>query len=159
MLSAHDRASTSSEISDLWTTDDSRDGSGFRTVAGLRDYGWLEFEGQTLGPKVEELRVFADLPELIDEPIDIVSDLDREDPDRTLLEARGWRFREPGEVAEPEAFRAFVFGSAGEFSVAKGGYVGTRCGWFSDRAACFLAAGRPVIPQATGFPVRTESMH
>ena len=44
-----------------------------------------------------------------------------------------------------------ILSSAGEFSVAKGGYVGTRCGWFSDRSACYLAAGRPVILQATGF--------
>jgi hypothetical protein len=44
-----------------------------------------------------------------------------------------------------------VTGSLGEFSCAKGGYVGTRCGWFSDRSACYLAAGRPVVLQATGF--------
>src|SRR5262249_20596203 len=44
-----------------------------------------------------------------------------------------------------------VAGSAGEFSCVKGGYAGTRCGWFSDRSACYLAAGRPVVLQATGF--------
>lgn len=54
-------------------------------------------------------------------------------------------------MAEPESFRAFVCNAAGEFSVAKGGYVGTSSGWFSDRSACFLAAARPVILQATGF--------
>jgi hypothetical protein len=44
-----------------------------------------------------------------------------------------------------------VTGSAGEFSCVKGGYAGTHCGWFSDRSACYLAAGRPVVLQATGF--------
>jgi glycosyltransferase involved in cell wall biosynthesis len=44
-----------------------------------------------------------------------------------------------------------VCSSAGEFSCAKGGYVGTKCGWFSDRSACYLAAGRPVVVQETGF--------
>jgi glycosyltransferase involved in cell wall biosynthesis len=44
-----------------------------------------------------------------------------------------------------------VSGSAGEFSCAKGVYAGTRCGWFSDRSSCYLAAGRPVVVQATGF--------
>ena len=48
-------------------------------------------------------------------------------------------------------YRDLVAGSAAEFSCAKGGYVGTRCGWFSDRSECFLAAGRPVVLQSTGF--------
>jgi hypothetical protein len=54
-------------------------------------------------------------------------------------------------VSTPERFRAYVAGSLAEFSCAKGGYVGTRSGWFSDRSACYLAAGRPVILQSTGF--------
>src|SRR5262249_13336825 len=136
---------------DLWSTRDDGGCGPCRTVAELRDYGWLEFEDQNLGPKIEELRAFAALPELTGERVEIVSDLDADDPDRVPLEARGWRFRTPGETADPESFRTFVLGSAGEFSVAKGGYVGTRCGWFSDRSACFLAAGRPVVLQATGF--------
>ena len=139
-------------VMELWADDERLcAGRRFGTVAGLRDYGWLEFEGETLGPKMEEMRAFAALPRLIGQPIDIVSDLETGDPDRALLEAHGWHFREPAEVAEPESYRAFVLSAAGEVSVAKGGYVGTRCGWFSDRSACFLAAGRPVILQATGF--------
>jgi hypothetical protein len=136
---------------DLWPRSDVGTGSWFGTVAGLRDYGWLEFEGATLGPKIEELRAFSALPSRVGERIELVSDLDPDDPDRRALEADGWAFRSPDDVAEPETFRAFVLSAAGEFSVAKGGYVGTRCGWFSDRSACFLAAGRPVILQATGF--------
>src|SRR5262249_2171810 len=54
-------------------------------------------------------------------------------------------------ASTPTLYRSYVAGSLGEFSCAKGGYVGTRCGWFSDRSACYLAAGRPVILQATGF--------
>jgi hypothetical protein len=48
-------------------------------------------------------------------------------------------------------FRDYIAGSRGEFSCAKGGYVGTHSGWFSDRSAAYLAAGRPVVLQATGF--------
>src|SRR5438132_1323285 len=51
----------------------------------------------------------------------------------------------------PSAYRDFVFGSAGEFSCAKSLYVGLTSGWFSDRSACFLAAGRPVVLQDTGL--------
>src|SRR5262249_10260822 len=36
-------------------------------------------------------------------------------------------------------------------SVAKNGYVQGRSGWFSERSACYLAAGRPVVVQDTGF--------
>jgi len=35
--------------------------------------------------------------------------------------------------------------------VAKDQYVRLNTGWFSDRSACYLAAGRPVITQETGF--------
>ena len=38
-----------------------------------------------------------------------------------------------------------------EFGIAKSGYVASRCGWFSDRSVCYLASGRPVIAQDTGF--------
>ena len=51
----------------------------------------------------------------------------------------------------PAAYREFVRGSKAEFGVAKSGYVESRCGWFSDRSACYLAAGRPVITEDTGF--------
>jgi len=136
---------------DLWSTTTTAPGCSFTTVAGLHDYGWLEFEGRALGPKMEELRLFAELPARVDEQFEVVTDLDVDDPDRRALAERGWKLRPTSDVAEPESFRRFVLDSAGEFSVAKGGYVGTHCGWFSDRSACYLAAGRPVILQATGF--------
>jgi hypothetical protein len=44
-----------------------------------------------------------------------------------------------------------VSASLGEFSVCKNGYVATNCGWFSDRSAAYLASGRPVVMQETGF--------
>jgi len=138
-------------VLDLWSGDNRVPRGRFGTVAGLGDYGWLEYEGRVLGPKIEQLRAYAALPELVGQPIDVVADLDAGDPERDELVARGWHFRSPADVSTPEKFRDFVLESAGEFSVAKGGYTGTGCGWFSDRSACFLAAGRPVILQATGF--------
>jgi len=44
-----------------------------------------------------------------------------------------------------------VRGSKAELGIAKSGYVRSRCGWFSDRSAAYLASGRPVLAQATGF--------
>ena len=51
----------------------------------------------------------------------------------------------------PDAYRRFIQRSWAELGVAKSGYVEARSGWFSDRAACYLASGRPVIAQDTGF--------
>jgi len=54
-------------------------------------------------------------------------------------------------VHTPASYRQFIQGSKAEFGVAKSGYVAARCGWFSDRSICYLASGRPVIAQETGF--------
>lgn len=138
-------------VLELWPRDPAPTDAGFSTVAGLRDYGWLEFDGALLGPKIEELRKFRRLPGLVGEELALVAELDRDDPDRSELERDGWLLLPPDRVQTPTQFRDFVRSSAGEFSVAKGGYVGTHCGWFSDRSACYLAAGRPVVLEATGF--------
>jgi hypothetical protein len=51
----------------------------------------------------------------------------------------------------PDSYRAYIQRSRGEFTVARDQYVRPNTGWFSDRSACYLAAGRPVITQETGF--------
>jgi hypothetical protein len=123
----------------------------FTTVADWRGYGYLEFEGQVLGPKAEEFRKFIDLPRLAGEPVGVALNIDREDPDLPLLGSSGWVVESPDVVSDPARYRDYVAGSRGEFSCVKGGYAGTNGGWFSDRSACYLAAGRPVVLQATGF--------
>ena len=54
-------------------------------------------------------------------------------------------------AASPATYRNFIQGSYAELGVAKAGYALSRCGWFSDRSACYLASGRPVLAQDTGF--------
>jgi hypothetical protein len=137
-------------VLDIWDSH-TRPGPHLGTVAGWRDYGWLEFEGSLYGPKAEEFRKFLPLPGMIGEELQIVTDLDPEDPERLELEEHGWMVLPTSRVAGPAQFQRYVLGSAGEFACAKGGYVGTRCGWFSDRSSRYLAAGRPVVLQATGF--------
>ncbi len=123
----------------------------FTTVGAWRDYGYLEFDGQILGPKVEEFQKFLDLPRHAGEQLELTLAIDEDDPDREMLREYGWRLEDPALVGTPELYRAYVTSSLAEFSCAKGGYVGTHSGWFSDRSACYLAAGRPVITQQTGF--------
>jgi hypothetical protein len=68
-----------------------------------------------------------------------------------MLEA-GWKILNPlTGVTDPESYQDFIFSSAAEFSVAKETYVKSNSGWFSCRSACYLAAGRPVITQETGW--------
>jgi hypothetical protein len=68
------------------------------------------------------------------------------------LRGHGWHIVDPKDVAaDPSAFRRYVQTSAAEFSVAQGIYVETQSGWFSDRTVCYLASGKPVLVQDTGF--------
>jgi hypothetical protein len=72
--------------------------------------------------------------------------------DLETLRGHGWSVVDPVTVsADPWRYRAFIRGSRGEFTVAKDVNIRLRSGWFSDRAACYLAAGRPVIEQDTAF--------
>ena len=68
------------------------------------------------------------------------------------LRALGWNLLEAGQaVADYRDYHAFLSGSKAEWSIAKNGYVRGRTGWFSCRSACYLAAGRPVLVQDTGW--------
>src|SRR5262249_51525066 len=69
-----------------------------------------------------------------------------------LLREHGWRQVDSvGVSRDVESYRAYIQRSRGEFTVARDQYVRPNTGWFSDRSACYLAAGRPVIAQETGF--------
>jgi hypothetical protein len=69
-----------------------------------------------------------------------------------LLESWGWSVVESNDCcSDPDSYRRFIESSLGEWSVAKEAYAAFRPGWFSERSACYLAAGRPVVVQDTGF--------
>lgn len=72
-------------------------------------------------------------------------------PERTRLEANGWRMVEPHEVASsPAVYRRYLRNALGEFTAIKGVDCLWQTGWVSDRAAAFLATGRPVITEDAG---------
>jgi hypothetical protein len=126
---------------------------GLTTVANWRGYGSVETQGVLYGQKAHSLRRFLALPQRAPESFILalgISDGDRKD--RSALEGRGWWLLDPLEVAAtPHLYRDFIRGSWAEFGIAKTGYTESRSGWFSDRSACYLAAGRPVLAQETGF--------
>jgi hypothetical protein len=70
-----------------------------------------------------------------------------------MLLEKGWHLRDPLEVTKtPWSYQTYIQQSKAEFSVAKQGYAISRSGWFSERSAAYLASGRPVVTQDTGFP-------
>jgi len=150
-LDIHWRPTWNPVVLDWWAAPHPVTRDRFTTVADWRSYGYLEFEGQVLGPKAEEFRKFIELPSLAGEAVELALNIDAQDPDVAYLKNYGWRVESSDVVSTPALYRDYVTGSVGEFSCVKGGYAGTRGGWFSDRSACYLAAGRPVILQSTGF--------
>ena len=74
-----------------------------------------------------------------------------DDPERERLQRRGWKIVDPHQVARtPAAYRRYLARALGEFTAIKGVDVAWRTGWISDRAAAFLALGRPVVTEDTG---------
>jgi GT2 family glycosyltransferase len=101
--------------------------------------------------KDHEFKKVLDLPARLGDRFELALS-SYEDADRRLLEQHGWRVTPAmGFSTDLVAYRNFVAGSAGEFTVAKDQNVRFKTGWFSDRSATYLAAGRPVITQDTGF--------
>jgi hypothetical protein len=129
-------------------------GTAFTTVASWRGpYDRIEYEGHTYGLRAHEFRRFIDLPARTSAQFELALAIDpAETADLRRLGEQGWSLLEPREVAcDPLAYKRFIAASLAEFTVAKGIYVDTRSGWFSDRSACYLASGKPVVAQETGF--------
>jgi hypothetical protein len=126
----------------------------FTTVGNWRGYGSVEHEGRHYGQKAHSMRELMPIPTRTDAVLRPALDVHPgETPDREALDRNGWQLIDPAAVAhDPDSYRAFVAGSLAELGVAKSGYVLSRCGWFSDRSACYLASGRPVLAQDTAFP-------
>jgi hypothetical protein len=101
--------------------------------------------------KHTEFQRFIDVPKLVNRPLELALALDDEDT-IAMLEDSGWRVVPAGPLSKDiDRYRDYIRSSAGEFSVAKEQYVSLRTGWFSDRTACYLAAGRPAVVQDTAF--------
>lgn len=123
------------------------------TVGSWRGYGSVRHEGVFYGQKAHSLRPFFALPRRSTAEFALALNIHPDETaDLEALRANGWRLLDPYAVADnPHDYRTFIQGSRAEFGIAKSGYVVSGCGWFSDRSACYLASGRPVLAQETGF--------
>jgi len=125
----------------------------FTSVGHWRSYGSIEHGGIHYGQRAHSLRELIELPRRCDSRFELALGIHSEETtDLIALSTNGWHLLDPYEVAGgPRGYAEFVRGSKAELAVAKSGYVASRSGWFSDRSACYLASGRPVVAQETGF--------
>lgn len=107
-------------------------------------------EGVTYGTKEMEFGRVEELPRYVPARLEIALGGSKAPVD--AWRGIGWSVRDAASVSQTaDAYRDYIETSRGEFSVAKNVYVATRCGWFSCRSVCYLAAARPVVVQDTGF--------
>jgi hypothetical protein len=119
------------------------------STSGLKDITW---RGEKyLWSKSREFIRFVNAPKAAGEPLELATEI-KDEKTRTKFSKAGWRFRSPHDLSVKYwDYRDYIRQSKAEFTVAKDQYVRLNTGWFSDRSACYLAAGRPVITQETGF--------
>ena len=117
------------------------------------------YRDKTYGLRVHEFRKFASLPKLSSAAFEVALDIHPADEaDAELLRSNGWSLIDPRAVADdPWSYQRYVQGSRAEVMIAKNMYVEARSGWFSDRSICYLASGKPVLGQDTGFTSQYES--
>jgi hypothetical protein len=125
----------------------------FTTIGQWYWGGGVEVEGEfpDLSKKFA-FEPYLDLPRRIPSAtFELAMNLNRDDPEIARLRSRGWRVVSPHRVARtPASYRRYLANAAGEFTAIKGVDVAWRTGWLSDRAAAFLALGRPVVTEDTG---------
>ena len=142
-------------VMDLWKTNRAPPGTAvFTSVAnwstsGLKDIVW---RGQKyLWSKSREFLRFVAAPKRSAETFELATDI-KDRQTRKKFKENGWRLTSPLQLSvDYWLYRDYIRQSKGEFTVAKDQYVRLKTGWFSDRSACYLAGGRPVIIQETGF--------
>ena len=157
-------------LTDLWINGEPLKKE-FTTVGNWKQGGRdIEFNGEMYyWSKHHEFLKFIDLPKKISQPLEFACNLARPEKfkhgagtevpaygivtdEYTLLTDNGWKLVDaPSFTMDPWPYRDYIMSSRGEFSFAKDQNIRLRSGWFSERSACYLAAGRPVITQDTGF--------
>lgn len=137
-------------VLDAWPITVGRPQAPFTTVMQWDSYSTRNYDGQRYGMKAASFGPYEDLPRRTSEMLEIALGSSR--APRSRLAAAGWTIRNPLTIAnDPWAYQRYIQESKAEFSVAKEGYVASHCGWFSERSTAYLASGRPVVVQDTGF--------
>jgi hypothetical protein len=137
-------------VTDLFRCESINKNTAFTTVMNWQSHQSIEFNGTAYGQKDVEFVKFIDLPALVAPPLEVA--VSGKHVPTGQLKSFGWRIRDAHNVTlSLDSFCDYVRTSKGEFSVCKHVFVAMNSGWFSDRSAAYLATGRPVVLQDTGF--------
>ena len=139
-------------VLDLWNHSRNGDCKDYTTIATWENKGKdIIYRGETYyWSKDREFMKIMNLPS--QRPVSFGLAIGEEKKVQRILKKFGWKWIDSLKIsADADHYRDFIQGSRGEFTVAKDQNIRLRSGWFSDRSACYLAAGRPVITQETGF--------
>ena len=126
------------------------------TVMQWDSYKERAFNGINYGMKSLSFSDYFTLPQKVNDTLELALG-SASAPVEKLSEA-GWKIT--GSLAvtlSPATYQQYIHQSKGEWSIAKHGYVISNSGWFSERSTCYLATGRPVIVQETGFSKSIET--
>jgi hypothetical protein len=138
-------------VPDLWTAVGHACSGRFTTVASWGGFGDLCYRGEWYGSKYVEFNRFAELPRRVDQELEVALRRHRaDDPRVQRLVDNGWVLSNASTMTTLSSYQEFIARSRAEIGIAKNAYVKARSGWFSDRAAHYLASGRPVLAQSTG---------
>lgn len=142
-------------VTDLWkTSTPPPPGAVFTTVANWNTGGKKDIEwrgDKYLWSKSLEFLKFVEAPKRSGEEFEMATNI-KEQETVELFKKNQWRFTSPEAMSiDYNDYLRYLQNSKGEFTAAKDQYVRLNTGWFSDRTACYLAAGRPAITQETGF--------
>ena len=136
-------------VLDLWDTQQVRRPV-FTTIMSWKSYAPVQANGAHFGVKADTFEQFKSIPNRTSAKLEIA--LDAEAEVQADLAEHGWGIVSAQSIsATADRYKEYIQTSFGEFTVAKQAYVESRSGWFSERSACYLASGRPVITQDTGF--------
>ena len=126
--------------------------SPFTTISTWQQSNDITWNGETYTwSKDRQFLRFLDLPTRSAQTFELALACSDENV-LSLLRSKGWRVSDALPLSKDILpYRDYVASSRGEFTVAKEQYARLGTGWFSDRSASYLAAGRPVITQETGF--------
>ena len=122
----------------------------YSTVMNWQSHQPIEYNGKKYGQKNLEFQKFIDLPMQVSIPMQVAVAGKKLPID--ILKKKGWDVVDAKQATSSfDAFCNYIQQSRGEFSVCKNVFVANQSGWFSDRSAAYLASGRPVVMQDTGF--------
>jgi hypothetical protein len=155
-LDLHWRTCTPFVYMPLWqVTADPGPNAAFTSVTHWTWGGELWWQDRLLSVSKRDAYLrYIELPQRVRRPFEIAAQIEHDDDtgDRENLERHGWRVVHPWEVAgSPEAYQHYIGGSRAEISCPKPIFRELKTGWFSDRSVCYLASGRPVLAEDTGF--------